>query len=663
MRLICSLLVFVVVGVRAQSVDTLRTLYLSEVVVNSTIQEGDTLQNFFRANKSATTEDILSRLQGVYLIRRGNYGQEPMLRGMTGGQINLTIDGMKMFGACTDKMDPVSIYIEPQNLKSIQAVLGSDGSRLGTTVGGSVDMQLAQPFLSSQPVTGRVGVGYQSAWNGFNTYANVNYSQHKSAYNLSLNYRKADDYRAGGGEVIPYSQYEKMNLSAGGKWSMGKDTLLASALVDDGWNIGFPALPMDVGSAKARIYSLGYNRYRAHETVQNLNAKIYYNSVFHSMDDTQRENVEMHMDMPGTSTTGGGFVEGNFHPAGKHTLSFRTDYYHNQVLAEMTMYPEGASSMYMQTWPASGRSVTGIYLNDVYKINRSTQVAVNGRIDWAVTTLQEGFGMDQLQVFYPNVQSAYQQITSTVNGKVKQLIRSNWIAEVHVGYGERLPTLSENFGFYLFNRYDGFDYIGQPDLVPEKNWSTDLTLSYFSDHVQLTITGFYNYLPDYIFASVHPELSVMTPGANGVKIYENIPSATLVGGEASLLTNFSKHFQFITALKYTHGQDFEGTPLPLIPPLTSNTTLRYTIKNFNIQLENESASSQQNVSPSYGEDETVGYSIFNLRSGYKINWNRKQLYVNAGIENMFDKNYHNHLDWGNLPRPGRNINVTIEFVF
>ncbi|MDZ7648359.1 MAG: hypothetical protein U5K54_14885 [Cytophagales bacterium] len=79
------------------------------------------------------------------------------------------------------------------------------------------------------------------------------------------------------------------------------------------------------------------------------------------MDDTHRENVEIHMDMPGTSpTVGWRFVEGTFHPAGKHTLSFRTDYYHNQVLAEMTMYPEGASSMYMQTWPASGRSVAGI---------------------------------------------------------------------------------------------------------------------------------------------------------------------------------------------------------------------------------------------------------------------------------------------------------------
>jgi iron complex outermembrane receptor protein len=305
----------------------------------------------------------------------------------------------------------------------------------------------------------------------------------------------------------------------------------------------------------------------------------------------------------------------------------------------------------------------GFYLNDVYKINRGTQLLINGRVDCATTTLKEGFGMDQLEVFYPNIQYANQQIVGAVNLKLKQLIKPNWIAELHAGYGERLPTLSETFGFYLFNRYDGFDYIGQPDLVPEKNWSTDLTLSYFSDHVQLTATGFCNYLPDYIFSRIHPELSVMTPGANGVKIYENIPSATLVGGEASVLANFSKNFQFITAAKYTRGQDFEGTPLPLIPPLTINTTLRYSVKNFNAQFENESASLQQNINPAFGEDETAGYSIFNLRSGYKIIWNRKQLFLNAGIENLLDKNYHNHLDWGNLPRPGRNVNVTIEFVF
>ena len=50
---------------------------------------------------SSTTENILSRMQGVTLIRRGAYGQEPMFRGLSNGQLNVTIDGMKVFGACT----------------------------------------------------------------------------------------------------------------------------------------------------------------------------------------------------------------------------------------------------------------------------------------------------------------------------------------------------------------------------------------------------------------------------------------------------------------------------------------------------------------------------------------------------------------------------------
>jgi iron complex outermembrane receptor protein len=171
---------------------------LSEVTIQSTSAE-DTLQNFFRANKSATTEDILSRLQGVYLIRRGSYGQEPMVQGMSAGQLNVTIDGMKMFGAWTDKMDPVTIYVEPQNLTGMRVMPGSGGSEMGSTVGGTIDMQLAQPQITSQRLSGQAGLGYQGISNGLNSFVNGNYSTKNSAYNFGFNYRKANNYKAGDG--------------------------------------------------------------------------------------------------------------------------------------------------------------------------------------------------------------------------------------------------------------------------------------------------------------------------------------------------------------------------------------------------------------------------------------------------------------------------------
>lgn len=663
MKRVLGLLLLVSVTSWAQDSDTLRTIYLSEVMIRSNLQQEDTLQNFFKANRSATTEDILSRLQGLYLIRRGPFGQEPLIRGMAGGQINLTIDGMKMFGACTDKMDPVSIYVEPQNLKSIDVSAGSEGARLGSTVGGSVDMKLAEPQFSSTHLSGKAGVGFQSAAQAFNSFLNLNYAHGKSAYNATLNYRTANNYRAGGGEIIQYSQYNKINFSAAGKWQIGEDVLQANVLVDDGWDIGFPALPMDVGFAKARMISVSHHRYRPHQRIERLTTKIYYNTIRHSMDDSQRTDVVMHMDMPGYSSTAGLFAEGEFHKSGNHNLSFRTDFYHNDVLAEMTMYPSDDQPMYMQTWPSSGRVVVGIYLNDKITLNSKTKISVNGRIDAAQTYLKEGFGMDQLEVFYPDVTNAYDKMVTSFNLKLNRLFGNSLIADVRVGYGERLPTISEMFGFYLFNRMDGYDYVGNPNLKTEKNVSGELSINYYRNKFQFSVSGFYNYLPDYIYSKIDSEFSPMTPGSNGVKLYNNISYATVLGGEASLLYNLTRSIQVISAWKYTRGKDFEGTPLPLMPPLQATTTVRYYLSRFSIQLENEAALQQDRISPYYGEDYTPAYSIMNLRASYTAILKNNRIEFTAGAENVLDKNYHNHLDWGNIARPGRNITTSLTLTF
>lgn len=53
----------------------------------------------------------------------------------------LTIDGMHVFGACTDKMDPVTSYVESNNLSTIDITSGQAGSMHGATVAGSIDLK------------------------------------------------------------------------------------------------------------------------------------------------------------------------------------------------------------------------------------------------------------------------------------------------------------------------------------------------------------------------------------------------------------------------------------------------------------------------------------------------------------------------------------------
>lgn len=645
---------------QAPTYDSLPTRMLEEITIRPT-RDNDTLQNFFRANRSATTEDILYRLPGLSLIRRGSYGQEPVLHGMSAGQINLTIDGMKMFGACTDKMDPVSIYVEPQNLEGISVKQSAGSSKMGSTVGGTVDMRLAQPRFSTQRFSGKAGVGYQNVSNGVNAFANGNYATGKSAYNASFNYRRAENYQAGNGEEIAYTQYEKINFAGGGKWRVGHDTLYANVLYDKGWNIGFAALPMDVGSASAGICALTYQRVRSHQFIQNLRIKAYHNRVYHKMDDTHRTNISMHMDMPGKTNTSGLFAEGSIKAIGNHALSFRADVYHNRSLAEMTMYPEGESSMYMQTWPASARTASGFYLADRYKLSAKANINVDARLDLTHTSLDQGIGRSQLEVFYPGVSATSFRGTSAFNLAFRQRLGNAVVATVHGGYGARMPTLSEMYGYYLYNSNDGYDYIGNVNLKPERAFAGDVTFTVAQGIFQLNVSGFYKHLNQYIFAAVDPDISAMTEGAYGIKVYDNIPSAMFTGGDLDVLLNLTSQLQLVSVVKYTYAEDNQGYPLPLIPPLTTLTTVRYARNHWNVQAECEASAHQHRVSTAYGEDQTASYAIVNLRSAYVLK--KQKLTVSAGVENLLNTTYHNHLDWANVPRPGRNIYTTLTVLF
>ena len=60
------------------------------------------ISRFYQANAQLTLEEILQRVPDADLIRRGSYGMEPVIRGFSGGQINVLIDGMRIHGACTD---------------------------------------------------------------------------------------------------------------------------------------------------------------------------------------------------------------------------------------------------------------------------------------------------------------------------------------------------------------------------------------------------------------------------------------------------------------------------------------------------------------------------------------------------------------------------------
>ncbi|MEN6452725.1 MAG: hypothetical protein ABFD10_00590, partial [Prolixibacteraceae bacterium] len=138
------------------------TIQIEEVLVTQRIVLNDeNTVKYYQSFYSSGIDKVNERLGSMSLISRGAYAKEPVLNGFSAGQINVTIGGMKMFGACTDKMDPVTSYIEPVNLKSIRINEGSGGSKNGSTIGGTFDMELQSPERSTFTV--ETGANYETA--------------------------------------------------------------------------------------------------------------------------------------------------------------------------------------------------------------------------------------------------------------------------------------------------------------------------------------------------------------------------------------------------------------------------------------------------------------------------------------------------------------------
>ncbi|MBR5643587.1 MAG: hypothetical protein IKW77_05335, partial [Salinivirgaceae bacterium] len=106
-----------------------RELTVDEVVISSTASRGG--QRSVKG-QAASIDEHIGNLRNVAMVRRGSYAWEPVVNNMPTERLSTTIDGMKIFYACTDKMDPVTSYVESGNLQTISLNSGLDGNPQAT---------------------------------------------------------------------------------------------------------------------------------------------------------------------------------------------------------------------------------------------------------------------------------------------------------------------------------------------------------------------------------------------------------------------------------------------------------------------------------------------------------------------------------------------------
>lgn len=644
----------------AQEKDTLNPIKLKEVILI-----GKNAQLEQKQLKPLTTiDEYLQQAGTVEMIKRGGYASEPNINNMSTERTVITIDGMRIFGACTDKMDPITSYVEVSNLSEAEISSGQNGSCHGPTIGGSLDLKRSKSNFGSKGINGYINSGYE-----FNNQQKIiggaiNYADSLFFIDNNVMFRDAENYKAGNNNEVLFSQFRKLNMSSTAGYLFNKNKYFEAAVIyDKATDVGYPALPMDVSLAEALITSLKFEYRPLNAIINKLETKIYYNTITHTMDDTKRPNVPIHMDMPGWSDTYGMYLNLNG-KLKKNTFLATLNSFYNRSKAEMTMYPSDPNEniMFMLTWPDVATFYNGIYLDNTFEINCHSSIKLAGSIGNHFNEVKNTLGLGSLQIFYPNMKADKNRILKSLSSNY------NWKKEAFgfnfgLAYGERAPSISEGYGFYLFNSFDRYDFVGNPYLKNEQSMEGSFAINYKTSKYKTSLTTSYFKISNYIVGTPESSILPMTIGASGVKTYTALDYATLIKSVFNFETYLTNEIKWVNQFTYSYGKGNDGENLPFISPLAYNSKLQFKKNKFSSEVAMIGNLIHNNYAPKYGEIKKPDYAILNFASNYTFDFDKTKLNVKAGIENIFDSSYSTFADWNNIPRMGRNMFVNLSYNF
>ena len=259
--------------------------------------------------------------------------------------------------------------------------------------------------------------------------------------------------------------------------------------------------------------------------------------------------------------------------------------------------------------------------------------------------------------------------TTAFNAQDHARIDNNWDLTAPARYTANINTDIE-FGFArkvrspnLYERYtwstwsmaavmnnfvgDGNGYIGNIDLEPEKAHTLSATFDWHAADRSwwLKATPYYTEVTDYIDAIRCTSGAACTPtNATAsdkfvILQYAN-QSARLYGvdlsGHMPLVSGGLGQFALKGLINFTKGKNRDtGDNLYNIMPLNAKATLTHQLGGWNNAIELVMVSAKDETSDVRNEIETAGYGLTNLRTSYT--W--KQVRVDLGVENLFDKYY------------------------
>lgn len=471
------------------------------VATTQTIERIDA--DILSRNRNHTLAEALENLPGLYVVRTGPNIAKPVLHGLSGSRLALVGAGVKQEGQQwgTEHAPVVNAFILPD----IRVIKGAAGVRYGSDAVGGLITMMPGPVPIQAGLSGQVGAG--AASNGRSGSLQVGLEAgiprlEKSGWRvrataLRSGDRKAPDYylnNTGIREIAASFDWGIRRLAWGTEIHIGqyheKKGILRGA--DFGTVVGpenDAPFSYAIGAPQQSVmhYTGRASGYYRFDRVGKLTASYAYQKSIRKEFDVRRGDLKevpiMNLDL----RTHDGEMVVDQHARGRLRGQF------------------GVQAQYQFNYNVPNTGVNPLIPN--YKRYRAGAFAVQ-RLQYGSSEVEFGFRYDYQFMRVKRIPAGSTSVETTrhdyhqVAGSIGFNTDINgWLAvSTHLGTGFRPPGVNELFSDGLHHGSRIFEE-GDPGLGSETSvkWVGTLTLTPFDGRLEATLTGYFNFIYNYIY--------------------------------------------------------------------------------------------------------------------------------------------------------------------
>lgn len=667
------------------------------------------------------TSTLLERFPGGAVHSNGQISGQTYYRGVFGPRMNVIIDNYKITSAGPNWMDP-PLHYQPNTLvESFEVDRGlssvSNGSTLGTTV--RVQPKTSQFQDSKEFVFGsELETSVHSVDTGYNTGAITTFANDQHRFHITGSRDDGDDLRTGDGD-IDNTAYERDSVGAGYGFKTGVHEFSFDGRYVSSKDIGTPSLPLDIDFFHNEIYNA---KYTGELGGLGVTLDAYHTDIEHRMRNfsertapdfsslplppfigTDRREIDVASDDIGGKLS----LSTSLHTG---ELSFGIDGHSSRH--DATVLDPDVPPFFVTNFNNAGEDVIGIFSEWQGDIKSAL-------VEFGVRVQRVYADADEIDAQPANLPAA--SMMGTPPAAVRALReRFNNSDRSHTDYNLDLVAkmaypLNEEFTLTAgyarktrsasyIERYiwiplnvnaglgDGNNFIGNPNLDPE--WSNQFELGFDWQNPKAFFTPRIHYqrINNYIqgVAVEASPFNMPVIGVSGLANGDPTPlqfsnvEAEIYGFDAEWGYQINDAWSVGGTATYLRGKRLDvNDDLYHIAPPRTNIALTRNFGKGSATIEGVLVARQTKISdeltddptnPLNNNDSTPGYGLVNIYGDYTPT-SLKGITLRAGVENLFDKQYTDHLNGFNrvvdngedlgerLSGPGINAFLTLNVTY